>query len=95
MTVNAVFKFYGLENGGFFKSVSRFTKKETRHFCRAFFLWCSDRTRIRTRKSFSQFVFQVIKRDCFCSLAEIVGQNQFIIIKENRIDECINQHPTV
>ena len=57
--------------------------------------WCSDRTHIRTRKSFSQFVFQVIKRDCFCSLAEIVGQNQFIIIKENRIDECINQHPTV
>lgn len=59
------------------------------------FCWCSDRTHIRTRESFSQFVFQVIKRDCFCSLAEIVGQNQFIIIKENSIDECINQHPTV
>ena len=26
--VSAIFKFYGLENGGFFRSVSRFTKKK-------------------------------------------------------------------
>ena len=70
-------------------------KNPQRREARQGFLWCSDRTHIRTRKSFSQLVFQVVKRDCFCSFAEIVGQNQFIIIKENRIDECINQHPAV
>ena len=30
----------GLIHCGFFKSVSRFAKKEARRFCRAFFLWC-------------------------------------------------------
>ena len=30
----------GLIHCGFFKSVSRFAKKEAQHFCRAFFCWC-------------------------------------------------------
>ena len=39
MTVNAVFKFYGLENGGFFKSVFRFTERSLA-LLPSFLLWC-------------------------------------------------------
>jgi len=38
LTVNAVFKFYGLENGGFFKSVSRFAKKKPGAFAELSFM---------------------------------------------------------
>ena len=37
--VSAVFKFYRLENGGFFKSVSRVKKKKPDTFAELF-LWC-------------------------------------------------------
>ena len=36
--VSAIFKSYGLENGGFFRSVSRFTKKKPGGFAELFSL---------------------------------------------------------
>lgn len=38
MIVSAIFKSYGLENGGFFKSVSRFTKKKPGTFAELSFM---------------------------------------------------------
>ena len=44
-SVSAVLKPHrGLIHCGFFKSVSRFTKKEAQHFCRAFFFGAGNRT---------------------------------------------------
>ena len=45
MIVSAIFKSYGFENGGFFKSVSRVCKKEAQRFRRAFFYGAADETK--------------------------------------------------
>lgn len=55
--------------------------------------WCPKAIQIRT--SFICCGLNIVKSNRACTVLEIIGQQQFIVIQEYCVDKCINQHSAV